>query len=212
MAQENNDETLEALREIRSIMDRSARFVSLSGWSGVWAGSVALIGAYIAYQWLQKPGYEHIGTALYASVEHFDSVTANFIFLGIAVFAAAVGGVFFFTQRKAKRLGQKVWNNASRQMLEQLFYPVFAGSIFCFMFIYYGCGMFVAPTCLVFYGLALISASRHTLSDIRYLGMLDVALGCTSMFFPGFGLIFWAMGFGVLHILYGVMMWSKYDK
>jgi hypothetical protein len=77
------------------------------------------------------------------------------------------------------------------------------------MFIYYGIGIFVAAACLVFYGLALISASRHTLSDIRYLGMLQVALGCTALFFPGYGLIFWALGFGLLHILYGAIMSGK---
>jgi hypothetical protein len=212
MPEVNNDETLEALQEIRSIMDRSARFISLSGWSGIWAGTIALIGAAIAYSWLQQPTYEGIGSRLYASAEHFDVSTVKFIFLGVAVFLTAMAGAVYFTYRKAARLGQKVWNNASRLMLGQLFYPVFAGGVFSLLFIYYGCGMFVAPSCLVFYGLALISASRHTLSDIRYLGMLDVALGCTSMFFPGFGLIFWALGFGLLHIFYGVMMWSKYDK
>jgi hypothetical protein len=212
MQQENNDETLEALREIRSIMDRSARFISLSGWSGIWAGTTALIGAYIAYRWLQLPRNQGIGTAIYASAEHFDSDTMHFVLLGLAVAVVALGGGLFFTVRKAKRAGMKVWNQASRMMLSQLFYPMFAGGAFSLMFIYYGFGMFVAPACLVFYGLALISASRHTYSDIRYLGMFEVALGCTSMFFPGFGLVFWALGFGVLHIVYGAMMWSKYDK
>ncbi len=212
MQEVNKDESLEALREIRSIMDRSSRFVSLSGWSGIWAGSVAIAGAAIAWSWLQQPGYSDIGSTFYASAEHFDRYTINFIWLGIATFAIALAGVFFFTWRKASRMGQKIWNSASRLMVEQLFYPIFGGSVFCFMFIYYGVGMFVAPTCLVFYGLALISAGRHTYSDIRYLGMLDVTLGCTAMFFPGSGLIFWGLGFGVLHILYGIMMWSKYDK
>lgn len=212
MSQSQTDESLQALQDIRSIMDRSARFISLSGWSGIWAGTVALSGAAIAYNWLQQPGYRDIGSTLYASAAHFDRYTINFIWLGIATFVIALAGVFFFTWRKAKRMGQNVWNSASRQMTAQLFYPVFAGSVFCFMFIYYGCGMFVAPACLVFYGLALISAGRHTFSDIRYLGMLDVALGCTALFFPGGGLIFWGLGFGVLHILYGAMMWSKYDK
>ncbi len=113
-------------------------------------------------------------------MEHFDKFTNDIIFLGIAVFAVALAGALFFTHRKAKRMGQPLWNNASRLMAGQLFYPVFAGGVFCLLFIYYGCGMFVVPACLVFYGLALISAARHTLSDIRYLGMLDVALGCSN--------------------------------
>ena len=210
----NNDSSLEALLEIRSIMDRSARFVSLSGMSGIWAGSTALVGAYIANRMLQSPRNTSIGSRRteMGSPEFFDTFTVNLMLLGIAVFVVALVGAFYFTFKKAKRNNHTLWNNASRQLLIQGFFPMFAGAAFCVTFIYYGCDMFVGPACLVFYGLALISASRHTLSDIRYLGMLDVALGCCCLFFPGFSLYFWAAGFGILHIVYGAMMWNKYDK
>ncbi len=212
MQQSNKDESLEALQEIRSIMDRSARFVSLSGWSGIWAGSVALAGTIIAYIWLHQPDYEYIGKTNVASIGYFDAMTMQFIYLALVTFLIAFAGALFFTSRKAQKNNHKLWNNASRQMLFSLFFPMFAGGVFSTIFIYYGAGLFVCPTSLAFYGLALISASRHTLSDIRYLGMLDVALGCTALFFPGYGLYFWALGFGVLHILYGAIMWNKYDK
>lgn len=212
MQQQQKDEAHLALTELRHVMERSARIVSLSGWSGIWVGVVALVGAWIAHGWLQQPGYDNIGITLYASAEHFDAFMTNFIFLGLAVFAVALAGVIFFTVRQARKNGLHVWNLASQLMLVQLFFPLFAGGVFVFMLIYYGVGLFVAPACLVFYGLALISASRHTLSDIRYLGMVDVALGCTAMFFPGEGLLFWALGFGVLHIMYGVLMRGKYER
>jgi hypothetical protein len=208
----NKDETLDALQEIRSIMDRSARFISLSGWSGIWAGCTALVGSAIAWTWLQEPAYSGFGRHSEASVGYFDSMTMRFIYLAACVALVAFTGGFYFTYRKAHRQGHKLWNNASRQMLLSLFFPLFAGGVFSVVFIYYGCGFFVGAACLTFYGLALISASRHTLSDIRYLGMFDVALGCAALFFPGFGLYFWALGFGVLHILYGAIMWNKYDK
>lgn len=209
---QNRDETLEALNEIRNIMDRSARFISLSGWSGIWAGTTALAGAFVAYRWLRLPEYRLTATTLEAHSEYFDEYTIKFIYLAVVVFTVAFAGAFFFTWRKASRLKQTLWNNASRQMMVQLFFPLFAGGVFTTIFIYYGCGLFVAPACLVFYGLALISASRHTLSDIRYLGMFEVVLGCATLFFPGYGLVFLAIGFGILHIIYGAMMWSKYDK
>lgn len=212
MQENNRDETLEALQEIRSIMDRSARFLSLSGWSGIWAGCTALAGAVIAYMWLHEPAYSGFGRQNEASLGYFDSLTMRFIFLAAGIFIIAFAGGFYFTWRKARKHGQKLWNNASRLMLISLFFPLFAGGVFSMMFIYYGLALFVAPACLTFYGLALISASRHTLSDIRYLGMFDVALGCTALFFPGFGLYFWAIGFGLLHILYGGIVWNKYDK
>jgi hypothetical protein len=212
MQYENKETQLETLEEIRSIMDRSARFISLSGMSGIWAGLSALCGGAVAYTWLREPQYSYIGKINEASSNYFDSYTMRFIWLGAIVFIVALTGGIYFTWRKAKKQGQSLWNSASRRMLVQLFFPLFAGGIFSMVFIYYGEGMFVAPACLSFYGLALISASRHTLSDIRYLGMFDVMLGCTNLFFPGFGLYFWVLGFGVLHILYGAIMWNKYDK
>ncbi len=212
MQPNENNASLEALQEIRSIMDKSARFVSLSGMSGIWAGAVGLVGAYIASNWLRKPEYMNIGKATEGSIDSFDSVTMRLMWLGVAVFVVAIAGAFYFTYRKAKKHNQSIFNNASRQMVMSAFFPLLAGGVFCVSFIYNGCGMFVGPACLVFYGLALISGSRHTLSDIRYLGMLNVALGCCNLFYPGFGLYFWAAGFGLLNLLYGAMMWSKYDK
>ena len=213
MQQDSKDVSLETLQDIRSIMDRSARFISLSGWSGIWAGGTALIGSYIAYDWMQEPDYKYMRVALSnGSFTYFNPFVVHIILLALSVFVTAFAGGYYFTYKKAKSQGQRLWNTASRQMLLQLFFPLLAGGTFTMFFIYYGCGMFVAPACLVFYGLALISASRYTLSDIRYLGMLDVVLGCVNLIFPGHGLYFWAAGFGPLHILYGVIMWNKYDK
>ena len=213
MQQENTDASLEALKEIRTIMDRSARFLSLSGWSGIWAGCTALGGSVLAYRWMRRPGYQYVMAALEnGSISYFDSFMIRFILLALFVFAVAFAGGFYFTYRKASKQQQTLWNAASRQMLLHLLFPLFVGGIFTIAFIYYGCGMFIAPACLAFYGLALISASKYTLSDIRYLGILEVALGCTCLFFPGYGLYFWDFGFGLLHILYGVIMWNKYDK
>ncbi|MBC7552907.1 MAG: hypothetical protein H7257_02900 [Taibaiella sp.] len=212
MQDNDNDASLEALKDIRSIMDRSSRFVSLSGMSGIWAGLTACAGAAIAYTWLRKPEFSYIGAPTVGTPENFDSFTIKLMFLGIMVFLVAFAGAFYFTLKKARKHKHTLWTNASKQLILHLFYPLFAGGVFSVSFIYNGCGMFVGPACLAFYGLALISASRHTLSDIRYLGMLEVALGCCSLFLPGFGLYFWGFGFGVLHIIYGAMMWTKYDK
>ncbi len=210
--QDRNEAHLEALQEIRSIMDRSVKFVSLSGMSGIWAGCTALIGAFIANTWLQKPLFQGMGAQATETTGYFDPLYIRFMLLGISVFFVALSGAFFFTFRKAKRLNHTLWSTASRQLMFYTFFPMFAGGVFCITFIYRGCGQFVGPACLVFYGLALISASKHTLSDIRYLGMLQVALGCCNLFFPDFGLYFWAAGFGVLHVIYGAVLWNKYDK
>ncbi len=201
MHQEDQHTSLETLQEIRSIMDRSAKFLTLSGWSGIWAGATALAAAWIANSWIQ----ESLRTDL-------SGLSMRLITLAIIVFVVAVSGAFFFTYRKTLKSRQPMWNNASRQLLLHGSIPLLAGAVFALAFIYHGIEILIAPSCLVFYGLALINASKYTRSDIRYLGLLEVILGSICLFMPGYGLYFWAAGFGVLHILYGTIMWNKYDK
>jgi hypothetical protein len=193
------DESLKTLREIHSIMDRSARFISLSGWSGVWAGCVALVGAYIAHDWLIIQQHQYISDA-------------QFVLLALAVLVVALIGGYFFTARKAKKNGHTIWNSASRQLLMNMAIPLTAGGIFSFALLLNGDVQYIAPAFLSFYGLALVFGGRFTLSEIRYLGYLELILGAANLFFPGYGLYFWIVGFGFLHILYGIFMWNKYDN
>lgn len=216
MHREEHETPLQALQDIRSIMERSARFISLSGWSGVWAGSVALVGSYIAHTWLKAlPAayYNPYRTAPSTIPEgDYNTMVERFIILALVIFVIALGGAYYFTWRKARQQGGAVWNSASRRMFAQIAIPMVAGGIFALCFLRDGHEAYIAPTCLAFYGLALINGSKYTLSDIKYLGLCEVALGCISLFMPGFGLTFWAIGFGALHILYGIIVWNKYDK
>jgi hypothetical protein len=90
--------------------------------------------------------------------------------------------------------------------------PLVTGGLLILILIsrsYYG---IITPATLIFYGLALVSASNFTFADVKYLGLLEIALGLIAACFPGYGLLFWAIGFGVLHIIYGSMMYLKYDR
>ncbi len=208
MHQDQAENSLQTLQDIRNIMERSARFLSLSGWSGVWAGAVALVGAFIAYNWVPYAWIIRRNTGCLLC----DPVMIRFILLAVSILVLALAGGFFFTWRKVKKQGVTLWNRTSRQLLFHLALPLVAGGIFCLSFIYNGDLIYLAPACLIFYGLALINGSKYTLSDIRYLGILEVILGCISLFIPGSAFYFWVLGFGVLHILYGIIMWNKYDK
>lgn len=216
MSAETYDDSLQALRDIRDIMQRSAKFISLSGWSGVWAGCTALAGSLVAYNWLNDlpVGYHRTTDAAagFQVSDEYTGIAARFILLAIVVLVIALAGGFYFTWRKARRQNGTLWNSASRRMIAETSIPLIAGGIFVLNFIFMHHGVYIAATCLTFYGLALINGSKYTLSDIKYLGLCEVALGCISLFMPGYGLLFWAIGFGVLHILYGIFMWNKYEK
>jgi len=214
------NEPLEALQDIRRMMERSSRFISLSGLSGVSAGVCALIGAYIAHGWIMDyyggsfngrttPGY--IGHHGYMHGEA-ESLKWRLIGLAIGVLAAALASSTWFTWRKARRSNLPIWDVASKKLFINMLIPLVTGGLFLIGMFYHTDWDYVAPTCLVFYGLALVNASKYTLTDIRYLGFLEILLGSISMFYLHWGLYFWAVGFGVLHIIYGLIMWWKYER
>ncbi len=213
MSQHN--EHLQAIKDIRSMMEQSTRFISLSGLSGVFAGVCALIGAAMVYVYagispLDGQRYYYI-TDPYMTKWGMEPMTFFFVDAALVLLFAVAGGIFF-TTRKAKQKGQKIWDKLTLRMLYNLGLPLAVGGIFCLGLIYHGLFGLVAPTTLVFYGLALINGSKFTLRDIHYLGILEVVLGLIAFFYIGYGLEVWAIGFGVLHIVYGIFMYYKYDS
>jgi hypothetical protein len=200
---------LATLQEIRSIMDRSSRFISLSGLSGIFAGLFALAGAGLVKWHLSEHNIVYRDT--YTISLNWDTIVFLFTVAAL-VFVLAIGSALYFTYRKASKNRQRMWDSKSRRLLINLAIPLAVGGLFCAVLIYHGIIYLVAPAMLVFYGLALVNGSKYTLSDIRYLGISEVILGLFAAVFIGYGLLSWAIGFGVLHIVYGTLMYYKYER
>ena len=193
-------EQLDAIKDIRNMMNKSTRFLSLSGLSGVMAGVYALAACGIAYNYLGD----------YKYLEYSDDDKLFFVATGLITLILAIGTAYLFTRNNAKKDGVKMWDENVKLGLINLFIPLIAGGILCLAFIYHEAFPFLAPCTLIFYGLALVSASRYTYPVIRQLGIFEIILGLINAFFLGYGMIFWLLGFGVLHIVYGLVMQSKY--
>ena len=200
---------LATLHEIRNIMDRSSRFISLSGLSGVAAGVSALIGAAVVKWYLVNHNIDYSQT-----VGRNLTKEAIFYLLAVAalVFILALCSAIYFTARNARKNSHRVWDSKTERLLINLFIPLTAGGIFCAVLMYHDLPYLVTPAMLVFYGCALLNASKYTLSDIRYLGILEIILGLLAGFFVSYGLIAWTIGFGVLHIVYGILVYYKYER
>ena len=206
----NPQEQLNALSDIRKMMDRSSRFISLSGLSGVFAGITALIGAYLGHQELAKYFKGDFGFGLDAEIE----LEANLIKIGFSVLVIALAGGLLFTWRQSRKKQLKFWDRTAKNLLVNLAIPLAAGGFFIIALLLNhpnSIGL-IGPACLLFYGLALINASKYTYSDIRFLGICEVILGTIAMFYIGYALYFWAFGFGILHIFYGLIMYFKYER
>ena len=209
----DSNKYLDDISEIKNMMSRSSRFISLSGLSGVLAGIYALIGAGIAYVRLRtysSANYE--GMSGRSSALWGDDIIKDLCLIALMVIVFAVVTGIVMTFRKAKKSGEKIWDVSSRRLVLNFIIPLFAGGIFCLVLIQYGVAGLVAPATLIFYGLACLNASKYTMRDVRYMGLVFIALGMISTQFIGYGLYFWALGFGVCHIVYGAMMYFKYDR
>jgi len=210
--QNQQQESLQEVQDIRKLMERSSRFISLSGLSGVAAGVFGLAGAALARYVIFKDYYDEYNDRGFFATGDFRSLKWQLIALGTVTFAVAFCSAFYFTWRKSSQQGLSLWNPTSRRLFWNMAIPLVAGGLFIFGMLQHNEWRFVAPSCLIFYGLALVNASKYTLTDIRYLGYCEILLGSFNMFWIGYGLYFWAIGFGILHIIYGVIMWWKYER
>ena len=202
-----NQKHQEDLSHIRSMMERSSRFISLSGLSGVFAGLSALIGGLYVHQLFKANGLDYFdGEYKLYSVD----LVSELVFIALIILFFALTFGIFFTIRKSRKYSLPIWTNATKKMLINLAIPLVVGGVFCLALLYHQIYVLVAPATLLFYGLALINAEKYTFSDIKYLGFCELALGCVSLFFLGYGLVFWIIGFGILHILYGLIVFKKY--
>ena len=211
MSEKQNENYIDDLKEIRSMMEKSSRFISLSGLSGVSAGIVALAGAVMAWWYIQN----NLETSMYTMNNITTIELKDLLFLlldaGI-VLVLAIASATYFAMRKARIQGLPVWNKAAELTFINLIIPLAAGGIFCLFLFYYDLYLLIAPSTLVFYGLALLNSSKFTLQEIRYLGITEIILGLIAMAIPGYSLIFWSLGFGILHIVYGAAMYFRYKR
>jgi hypothetical protein len=206
-----SSDTLQDIKDIRRIMERSSRFISLSGLSGIAAGTCALVGAWIGRKIL-KGYYGSYNSHGIFSGDEFSGLKIKLAGLAVVVFLVAFASSFYLTWRRTKEQGLPIWDHTSKRLFWNMLIPLVAGTAFILAMLRYDEWRFVSPSCLIFYGLALVNASKYTLTDIRYLGYSEIILGLVNMLFIGYGLYFWAAGFGVLHILYGAIMWIKYER
>lgn len=204
--------SLDAIQDIKNMMERSSRFISLSGLSGISAGVCALVGAWVAHPYVFGKKDYIINHSVALNNDYAIILNTTLFWIAAATFVAALVTAFIFTYLKSKKEGIPIWGNSAKRLMFNVSVPLVVGGIFLLKLVQFGTFGLVAPGCLLFYGLALVNASKYTLVEVRYLGYCQLVLGLISLLFVGYGLYFWAAGFGLLHIIYGIYMWQKYER
>ncbi len=205
---------LDALHDIRNMMERSTRFMSLSGIAGISAGIWTLLGLSVAQ--LKYEVFSTTTNFLELTSTNDGALINDFItFMAIdalLVFVLAALSTLFWSARKAKKQNQSLWSSSSRRLWLSLLIPIATAILFCLALWMQGQIALIAPVSLLFYGFGLLQASQHSLPELRQLGWLQIALGLAAGFFPLYSLWFWGFGFGMLHLVYGLAMYLKYDR
>ncbi len=207
-------DTTATLQEIRRIMERSTKFISLSGLSGIMAGIFALIGSAFAHYYWGAELYE----GAYYELIILPNGRVNLAFItfflvdACVVLILSLGFAVYFSARNARRKGITFWDASAKRMLWHLFLPLVVGGTFCLILGFHLAFEWIAPCTLIFYGLAPNQASKYTFQEIAWLGILEMILGLMAAVWLSLGLLFWTIGFGVLHILYGFLMYQKYER
>lgn len=194
---------LKDIGEIKDLMNKSSRFISLNGLSGILAGIYALIGAAIAYWLVVEYSY---GTLI------LDGKIFRLVLLDLFLVASlSILTGIYLTTRKAKKHGEKIWDATSQRLVINFLIPLVVGGLYILIILNQQKYGQTGALMLMFYGLALVNASKYSIGDIRYLGFIQIILGLICAWFPGYGFWLWVLGFGIMHIIYGTWMYFKYD-
>lgn len=204
-----NEKYLNDLSEIKNLMNRSSRFLSLSGLSGILAGTYALIGAWLAYKTIY---FDSSTMGSYKNLIISEEAVIHLIVIAATVVALSLLTGILLSIQKAKKNKETIWNSTAKRLVINFLIPLATGGFFILFLIEKEMLVLIAPLTLLFYGLACVNASKYTLGGVRYLGITFILIGLLSTWFLEYGLLFWALGFGVCHILYGSIMYFRYER
>lgn len=199
-----NSDPLHQISDIKQMMERSSRFMSLSGLSGVVIGVFGILAA-----WLMHREISNDQAGIQSAADFMQSPLFSISIITLIVSLVVVGAL---TWRKSKKMNLPVWGPSSQRMVIHLFIPILVGGLFIIKLLDQGLLSMAIAACLIFYGLGQLNASKYTLGDIRYLGYTEIFLGILQLYIPQYGFIIWGLGFGLAHIIYGTLLWNKYER
>ena len=202
LSTENREKYIQDLADIKDMMHRSSKFTALSGLSGILAGVAGLVGGYFTYALLEV---NQIKLQLNPTPIDED-ISIQLLIIAASTLLTAKVFIFFFTSRRMRSNQESIMQKQTQRLMIHLFIPMLAGGLIIVKLLFNDLlGLSIAAT-LVFYGLGLINASKFTLDEMRSLGILQVLLGVLAVYFPAWSLIIWMVGFGLLHIAFGIYM------
>ena len=199
-------------------LEQSSRFISLSGFSGIFVGLCGLLGAYITHNLVSTESHtdkemlEIIGGFDYYNMTVHQFVGENLIFLALFTILFALLFAFYFTTLRSRRNRVPIWDEKIKRQISVLCLPNIVGAIFIMRLVLTANYGYIVPSALIFYAISLINIRRFTTGEVALLGYLLLLLGVVNLWMQGWGILFFGFGFGVLHVIYGIVTFFLYER
>jgi len=139
------------------------------------------------------------------NLQDINETLGQLFVIAVSVLVLSLFTIFLLTIKKARKEQKPVWGPGSKLLLLNLLIPLITGGILISILALRGYYDVISPAFLIFYGLALVNAAKYTRPEMLGLGITEIILGLVAAIFSGYGLYLWALGFGILHIVYGLM-------
>jgi hypothetical protein len=169
-------------------MESASTFTALSGWGLVAVGVVGLLAAFLAWRAGQP---EKLSIWLPAAL------------VGVICAGAA-------NASKARRLEMPLWSGSFRKVAWVMTPVLAAGALLTFALVGANARYLLPGTWLALYGAGVTAGGTFSLRAVRWMGLALVVLGGLALRVPQQGIVFLAVGFGILHILFGVYLVGKH--
>src|SRR4051812_14339084 len=181
---------MDNLRFIRQTMERATEFTAVPGWGGVGMGLVALVAAGIAETRLTT-----------------DAWLATWLLTAVA--ALALGG--WTMAGKARRAGTMGFSYSGRRFGLSYLPPLLVGALLTAAPARAGQPGRLPGTWLLLCGTGVVTGGAFSVRVVPLMGLCFMALGAIALFGPpAWGNLLMAAGFGLLHIVFGVIIARRY--
>lgn len=208
-------EIQETLSDIRNMMERSQKVLFLDGTAGIVAAVWALLGA-VAVSLVLYGTVSPLWGAWINPIRNSDWSTFFIVaIICAAVFCAAFLTVWLMSKRRAERDGMEFKLDAgTRRLLGNFFTAMVVGGLVCLTPLFNGLWNMVPGYMLLFYGLALvlISPIAFKISITKYFGYTEIMLGIAALALAPLGIMFWTIGFCILHLVWGIWFKIWFDR
>ncbi|MEM7417422.1 MAG: hypothetical protein AAF389_18165 [Gemmatimonadota bacterium] len=185
-----HDRAMDNLRYIRQAMERSGSFTHVSGIGGVGMGSLAIGAAALAWN---------------------ASTTAEWLAIWLVAAGASLAVSVLAMARKSAADGVTLLTGPGRKFAWSVTPPLAAGGVLTIALVRAGAFDLLPGMWLLLYGAAIVTGGSHSVRSIPFMGAAFMAAGVGALLTPAsWGDVWMAVGFGVLHIVFGALIWRKH--